>query len=47
MTKKSDIMEVKTVKTTKSDIKWKNLSKSAMIWDQTVSAITQDRSDIF
>ena len=47
MTKKSDIREVKTVKTTKSDIWCKNLSKSATIWDQTVTAITQTRSDIF
>ena len=40
-------MEVKTVKTTKSDIKWKNLSKSDTIWNQMVSDITQARSDIF
>ena len=40
-------MEVKTLKTTKSDIKWKNPSKSATIWNQTVSAITQARNDIF
>ena len=43
---KSDIREVKTVKTTKSDMERKNLSKSTTIWDQTVSAITQARSDI-
>ena len=40
-------MEVKTVKTTKSDIKLKNLSKSSTIWDYTVSAITQASNDIF
>ena len=40
-------MEVKTVKTTKSDIKRKKPSKSATIWDQTVSAITQASNDIF
>ena len=47
MTKKSDIMEVKTVKTTKNDIWCKKSSKSTTIWDQTVSAITQARNDIF
>ena len=40
-------MEVKTVKTTKSDIWCKNPSKSATIWNQTVSPITQARNDIF
>ena len=40
-------MEVKTLKTTKSDIWCKNPSKSATIWNQTVSAITQARNDIF
>ena len=40
-------MEVKTVKTTKSDMKWKNLSKSTTIWDQMVMAITQASNDIF
>ena len=40
-------MEVKTVKTTKSDKKWKNPSKSTTIWNQTVSPITQARNDIF
>ena len=47
MTKKSDIREVKTVKTTKSDMERKNPSKSATIWNQTVSAITQAKSDLF
>ena len=47
MTKKSDIREVKTVKTTKSDMERKNPSKSATIWNQTVSAITKARSEIF
>ena len=40
-------MEVKTVKIKKSDIKLKNSPKSAMIWNQTVLAITKARSDIF
>ena len=44
---KSNIMEVKTVKTTKSDISCKNLSKSTTIWNQTVMAITQVSNDIF
>ena len=47
MTKKSDIREVKTVKTTKSDMERKNPSKSTTIWNQTVSAITQARNEIF
>jgi len=46
MTKKSDIREVKTVKTTKSDMERKNPSKSTTIWNQTVSAITQAKSDL-
>ena len=46
MTKKSDIREVKTVKTTKSDMERKNPSKSDTIWNQTVSAITQAKSDL-
>ena len=40
-------MEVKTVKTRKSTEWCKNPSKSATIWDQTVSAITQARNEIF
>ena len=40
-------MDVKTLKTKKSDNWCKNLSKSTFIWDQTVLAITQARSDIF
>ena len=40
-------MEVKTLKTTKSDIWCKNPSKSTTIWNQTVSAITQARNKIF
>ena len=46
MTKKSDIREVKTVKTTKSDMERKNPSKSTTICHQTVSAITQAKSDL-
>ena len=41
MTKKSDIMEVKTMKTTKSDIWCKNLSKISTIWNQASLAVTQ------
>ena len=47
MTKKSDIREVKTVKTTKSDMERKNPSKSTTIWNQTVLAITQAKNDLF
>ena len=45
--KKKYIMEVKTVKTRKSTEWCKNPSKSATIWNQTVSAITQARNEIF
>ena len=47
MAKKVTQWEVKTFKTTKSDIWCKNPSKIRLIWNQTVSAITQARSDIF
>ena len=45
--KKKYIMEVKSVKTRKSTEWCKNPSKSTTIWDQTVSAITQARNEIF